>query len=107
MILKIKRYEKAEEWYIIDNIKKISISHTLLKRPGCEDHIEIVIFDIHSDSKCTCDGENTGCSHCQKYVRLICTSTDDTEFGIVFDTMAYVLNDDGKTIDRIIANDPK
>ena len=103
MILKIQRYDMQQDWWIIDNIKKMSVSRMLLKRPGCEDHAEIILFDLHNI--CTCTGGQEGaCSDCQYYRRLICRSTDGAEFCVIFDTIAYVLNDEGKTIEKIVAN---
>ena len=53
MILKIERYTEEQRWWILDNIGKISISRTLFKRPECEYHAEIRIFDVPSKGLCT------------------------------------------------------
>ena len=106
MILKVQRYNMEQNWWIIDNIKKISTTHTLLKRPGCENHAEIVLFDVYNDV-CKCTSEEGACANCIKYIRLICRSNDGNEFCVVFDTTAYILNDNGKTIEKLVANDPE
>ena len=53
MILKIQRYTE-EQWYILDNIRKVSISKALLKRPMCRELADICIFDM-PDSGCNCN----------------------------------------------------
>lgn len=99
MILKIVRYvNNNDDWWMLDDIKKIS--KTQFKRQFCdrdslhEEFDDIVILDAFSeDAQKECI-----------LVRLICRLSNGDEFSIVFDTIAYVLNDNGKTIEKIVAN---
>jgi len=106
MIIKIKRHLDYEEWWLLDNIRKISKSKTLkatreelvgdgIVRGIIEDH-DICIMDILNDTN-----ESTS-DHKFDYVILICRGkTIDSEFSIIFDTEAFICNDGGKTIERI------
>jgi len=103
MILKIERYSNEQRWWIFDSIRKISISKTLTHNgiPEIRQDTEVVIFDIKSECSC---GPNDSCSDCVKYYLLTCRLNDGSEFSIAFDTIAYLLNDNGKTIEKIVAN---
>ena len=37
-------------------------------------------------------------------VTLMCTLTNGFEYSISFDTQAYICNDEGKTIEKVVAN---
>ena len=109
MLVKIMRYNGEQQYWLYDNVSKISVSnrryHSHL--PQAND-INLAVFDI--DSKCTCgDGEAEGvdvtaCSNCVTYFRLILRFSNGDEYSIAFDTIAYILNDEGKTIEKIVAN---
>jgi hypothetical protein len=104
MILKIARYSEDQQWWLLDSIRKISISEPYTHNgipEGCYDS-NAVIFDIKSD--CKCNGQNEKCSNCVACYRFICRLEDGSEYTIEFDTLAYILNDNGKTIDKIVAN---
>jgi len=106
MILKIKRNLDYEEWWLLDNIRKISKSKTLkatreeltgdgIMRGIVEDH-DIRIMDVLDNTN-----ESTS-DHKFNYVILICRGkTTDNEFSVIFDTEAFICNDEGKTIERI------
>jgi len=106
MILKIERYKNNQDWWLLDNIAKISCSKPLryssTTTPSLlgEDN-NIVLLDF--DTKCNCR-DNEGCSDCVRYYRLICRTKDHNEFSVVFDTVAYICNDNGKTIEKVVAN---
>jgi len=104
MILKIERYSDEQRWWIFDDIRKISISHWMSHNgiPEVRKDTDVVIFDVKSS--CSCASKSEGCSDCVTYYILICRLNDDTEFSIAFDTVAYILNDNGKTIEKIVAN---
>jgi len=107
MILKIKRYLDYEEWWLLDNIHKISKSKTLkatreeligdgVMRGIVEDH-DICIMDVLDNTS------EFSSNHKFDYTILICRGkTTDSEFSVIFDTEAYICNDDGKTIERIV-----
>lgn len=110
MILKIERYSENQQYWMLDNIRKYSVSR-LIPRSGNlnEDSptpYDIQIFD--TESKCTCrhNGKTpeNSCSDCIYFYLLICRMDDGSEMTIAFDTSAYVMNDEGKTIDKIVAN---
>ena len=102
MILKIQRYDNNQKWWYIDNIRKVSVSEPYKRRPGSFEYIDLVIEDIESD--CTCASNQEGCSECVDCLLLICRLDDGSEYSIQFDTLAYLLNDQGKTIEKIVAN---
>jgi hypothetical protein len=64
--------------------------------------IDAVFLDV--EAKCECEPDTAHCSDCVGYYTLICRLTNGDEFSIVFDTVAYICNDDGKTIEKILAN---
>lgn len=107
MILKIERYRDNQKWWIYDDIKKISISNKMyhskhgIEVPG-EVDIDAVFLDIQPP--CECGPNDIRCDSCVAYYTLICRLTNGEEFSIAFDTVAYLLNDDGKTIEKILAN---
>jgi hypothetical protein len=102
MIIGIQRYKDNQEMWLLDNIRKVSISTDLIRRPDCELFSDIVLFDIDSD--CTCQSEEVGCSSCVKYKRLVCRLENGSEYIIAFDTIAYIMNDEGKTFNKVVAN---
>ena len=106
MILKVERYKDNQDWWLLDNIAKISCSKPLRYSGVCTPSVlgeddNIIILDF--DSKCNCR-DDEGCSDCVRYHRLVCRTKDNNEFSIVFDTIAYICNDEGKTIEKIVAN---
>jgi len=104
MILKIERYDKAQQWWMFDNIRKISMSNKLFGRQIHNKNYDVILFDMPK-SACTCDiDEEIGCSNCETYLLAICRLTDGSEISIAFDTIAYLCNDEGKTIEKIVAN---
>ena len=102
MILKIARYADNQDWWLIDNIRKISISkrytHSGMETVGSD----VIIFDIKT--KCNCVSSIGACSDCIPCYMLICRLADGSEYTVEFDTIAYILNDSGKTIEKIVAN---
>lgn len=114
MILKIERYTKGEQWYMLDNIAKVGVSKLRKYRTNGltewdDKYADIFLLDMPMWKEqvigCNCHGEQA-CSSCQyiDYIQLICRLNTDVEFAIVFDTICYVLNDNGKTIEKIVAN---
>lgn len=105
MILKIQRFkETGQEYWILDDIRKISvgetnrITHEEYVRDGEDFDYDIIILDkFYGDATKHRDTDFT------LYKVLICRGKDtSTEFSIVFDTIAYLCNDEGKTIEKIV-----
>ena len=107
MILKIERYRDNQKWWIYDGIKKISISNKMYHSKHsvdipAEGDIEVLFLDV--EAKCECEPDTPACSNCVCYYTLICRLNNGNEFVILFDTVAYLCNDEGKTIEKIVAN---
>ena len=104
MILKIKRERDAQDWWILDDIRKISISLTKHKYrydPFTNEEYDISILDnVANDENKT--NESAPLSEKFQYKRLICRTTKGDEFSVIFDTVAYICNDEGKTIEKIV-----
>jgi hypothetical protein len=102
MILKIERYVD-QDWWMLDDIRKISKSH--FEQPFDKDfesgEADIFILD-YDDHLRAIPVERIPDS--RDVIRLICRLSDGSEFCVLFDTMAYLLNDTGKTIEKIVAN---
>jgi len=106
MFLKVERYDDRQSYWLYDNIEKVSVSLRLhkgrLKGGGKDDAgcYNAIMLDL-PDCGCPTDG---GCNKCTEYRVIICRMKDGSEYSIAFDTVAYLLNDEGKTIEKIVAN---
>jgi hypothetical protein len=101
MFIKVERYDGRQNYWLYDDIAKVSVSLRLSKGEMRENEIhDGMMFDFPD---CGC-GPKEGCSDCKEYIVLICRMRDGSEYSIAFDTIAYVLNDEGKTIEKIVAN---
>lgn len=104
MLLKIVRYDDRQNWWMFDDIRKVSVSNRLFKGEATEETIrcnfDAIFFDM---PECSC-GPGDGCNDCKDYIVLICRMNDGNEYCVAFDTIAYILNDSGKTIEKIVAN---
>ena len=97
MIIKIRRFTENMEWWLIDEIRKIDIGtykhmtvrevKDIMSRP---EH-DVRIMDSLSDNP----------ADDARFVELNCQNSWGGCFSIMFDTVAYICNDDGKTIERI------
>ncbi|MCK4454643.1 hypothetical protein KAU51_04875 [Candidatus Parcubacteria bacterium] len=104
MILKIERYiGDGGNWWMLDDIRKISKS--LFKKirfkeekEGLFDAADIFIVDFYDSLDDKSDQQF------RDIIKLICRLSNGDEFCVVFDTTAYLLNDNGKTIEKIVAN---
>jgi len=106
MILKVERHNKTQDWWLMDNIAKVSCSKLGRKTSNPETG-DITILD--HEIKCNCQGSDNDtirerCDKCIYYWRLVCRTKDFNEFSVIFDTVAYLCNDEGKTIEKIVAN---
>lgn len=103
MILKIQRYEKNEHWWMLDGIRKIS-------KADYTDSVEKHrLFETGNADICILDflyrlEKEGNKEHTHTIVRLICRSADGNEFTVFFDTIAYLCNDLGQTIEKMVAN---
>lgn len=104
MILKIERYpgnKEKQDWWLLDNIRKISKSKFNQSFDKEFDALESDIFIMDYGSYL----EKINVTKVSReVVRLICRLVDGDEYVIIFDTAAYILNDNGKTIEKIVAN---
>ena len=101
MILKIRRFCNDEIWWILDDIRRISISRTLEFGSDIDSRVESKQFvdEINIlDKFAGIDPKESGPF---PYVRLICKLSNGSEFSVVFDTVAYLCNDSGKTIEKL------
>jgi len=96
MILKLKRENCDKEWWIFDSIRKISIGKTLERNRRDFDGMDVnlVIMD-----EMNAGDESPPGDHRMK--SLICRLENGDEYTIVFDTIAYLCNDSGQTIEKI------
>ncbi len=106
MILKVERHNETQKWWMLDNIAKVSCSallhHTKTRIVGEKDLLHDIMILDHKNI-CSC-AENEGCSDCIECYRLVCRTKEHYEFNVLFDTVAYLCNDEGKTIEKIVAN---
>ena len=110
MILKIKREIGGQDWWILDDIRKISVSR--LKKIECTDINELNDFcnelghDIFLLDEMNMVigkqvGKSEGSPESFPYKELIYRTSKGDEFSAIFDTVAYLCNDEGKTIEKI------
>lgn len=102
MILKIIRYVGNEgDWWILDDIRKISKVH-VGSLPYDKDFdaldADICILDFYDSLDDKSDQQF------RDVIKLICILSNGDEFCVLFDTVAYLLNNNGKTIEKIVAN---
>lgn len=105
MIVKILSYSsdlRAEKgsikWWYYGDLLKISVSPILTesleefrKNNDADISVMFSFVKVASNKKI-------------EYRRLICRRSDGNEFSIVFDTVAYLLNDKGETVEKIVVN---
>jgi hypothetical protein len=93
MIVKVEDYREHDAWVLVDNIRSVGkfVCSDVLNEPSG-------INDINMR------GLPEGNMEKPRYVALRCVGNDGKEFYITFDTTAYICNDEGKTIERVVAN---
>jgi hypothetical protein len=115
MILKILRYNRRPEsedqkYWMFDNVRKYSLSYPIRiqQNMSYDDKGKRIKYDVEffdmPETNCTCKGDGGECNLCIYYSVIICRMDDGSEYTIAFDTVCYVLNDNGKTIEKIVAN---
>jgi hypothetical protein len=104
MILKIERYYE-QDWWMLDDIRKVSKAHFQqdFKKDFETGQADIFILDLEKylNKKA---GDKKVKRSSREVVRLIYRLSNGNEFSVIFDTMAYLCNDEGKTIEKIVAN---
>lgn len=115
MILKIERRKDDQRWWLIDGIKRIS-SSLRMKYETSEEQTaamagspDVAFLDFKD---CNCAPPADECDKCvdhkhYRVCRLNCRMEDGSDYSVVFDTTVYVMNDEGKTIEKIVANHEK
>ena len=91
MIVKILRNKDLGEkqlYWLFDDIKKVSVSDLLKKEPVESNKNVDTIFWDHEEEK--------------YYRRLIFRLGDGSEYVVEFDTVAYICNDVGQTIEKVV-----
>jgi len=96
MILKIKRYAKGQEWWILDDLRKISYGQRMDDRNTVTSNE--FLPDIHIQDF------NIGLTTEVAVIFATCRLSNGSEFTVQFDTLAYLCNDDGKTVEKLVAN---
>lgn len=117
MILKVERHYENEEWFLLDGIKGVD-NYTPMPFKTKEERERL--FECNPDyvfldnKRCGCYPPETECAECasREYQnsysvgKLGLRMKDGSIEDVLFDTVAYILNDNGKTIERIVANYP-
>jgi len=106
MILKIEGYPGPkigpyQNWWLLDDIRKVSKIE--FQHPFSQDFNddEADIFILNYENFLISIGAS---QDSRKVIRLVCRLSNGNEFSVLFDTVAYLLNDEGKTIEKIVAN---
>lgn len=104
MMLKIMRHlpSDMQDWWMLDDIRKISVSKDYLFKNYNEMEHDMTIHNI-----CIMDyfyKYQDQQSEDFRFKILICKTSKGEEYSIMFDTIAYLCNDDGKTIEKIVVN---
>jgi len=94
MIVKVqKSYEDTNKWFMMDNITEVHYDSKIKPFPTDEEFIttEDYITFIRE-----------GCVHYN--VIIVKNKIKRTEIRILFDTVAYICNDAGKTLEKILGH---
>lgn len=118
MILKIKRCRNDHGWWLVDGVRRIGASLRMKYETSEEQTAamagspDVALLDF-KDCNCAPPYETgDGCNFCvdhkhYRVCRLNCRMNDGSDYSVVFDTTVYILNDSGKTIEKIVANHEK
>jgi hypothetical protein len=96
MIVKIK--DEGTGWFIFDEAKNIRYDTTLAKpsHPSLDDKYTGEVHFICVDEDDFYDGKDSACVI--QFVR------EDTDYSVFFNSIAYLCNDQGKTVDKVLPN---
>lgn len=117
MILKIERHYDSEEWFLKDGIKGVD-NYTPMPYKVKEERERV--FECNPDyvfldnKRCGCFPPESECADCasKEYInsysvgKIGLRMKDGSIETVLFDTIAYILNDQGKTIEKIVVNYP-
>lgn len=107
MMLKIERYygpaqEDPNCWWLLDDIRKVS-HYRYKDQPFTEMFsdvdADITLLDYEHYVKVMEHSRSL-----RDVIKLVCRKTGGDEFIVLFDTTGYILNDSGKTIEKLVAN---
>ena len=101
MIIKIERHREDQEYWLLDNIDKISVSELLNVGDPADPwaHYDITIYD---HLKNLVDDETIEKFEPTNYRLLVCRLKNGNEILIGFDTTVYIMNDNGRTVEKSI-----
>ena len=108
MILKIERYlDKAENdpfnWWMVDGIKRVHrIKFKSAMDKDADNLMDAGTLLLDYGHYLEQLGHSKPAE--RDVIRLNCRFEDGSERSILFDTIAYILNDEGKTIEKLVAN---
>lgn len=104
MIVKVKRECQTDAWFYLDRVASIQVSSMQFanshgKIPLSSD--ELLICDNAYNAFTGCEIRPESDAKMWPYTTLECTLDSGVCKVIKFDTVAYLINDNGKTIDKI------
>ena len=109
MLIKVESYVDyntdeiiTDGWWLFDDIRKIR-KQKYYQQPFNKDYddYEANVFVLDYGTYL----EKSGVSQSGRdVIKLVCRKSSGEEFTVIFDTLAYVLNDEGKTIEKLVAN---
>ena len=97
MIIKIERHRENQEYWLFDGIRKISVSEMLPigESDGPWAHHDIMLYDHLVGSPL--EGYHSAAA----YRLLVCRLINGKEMSVGFDTVCYIMNDNGKTMEKL------
>jgi hypothetical protein len=104
MMLKIMRHLSSDmqDWWMLDDIRKISVSKDYAFSEYEDINQDLTVHDISIMDYFYKNEDKQ--SQAFRFKILICRDSKGDEFSIMFDTLAYLCNDVGKTIEKIVVN---
>ena len=108
MILKIERYygpakDDPNCWWMLDDIRKIShyrYKNHQFNKDFSDDEADIFLLDYEEYLNKMFPEQKSS----RDVIKLVCRLSNGNEFIVLFDTVAYLCNDEGKTIEKMVAN---
>jgi hypothetical protein len=106
-MLKIERYygpghEAPNCWWLLDDIRKIS-HYRYKDQPFNQEFADVDANAFFLDYGPYLNKMGNGQSD-RDVIKLVCRMGSGDEYIVIFDTLAYILNDNGKTIEKLVAN---
>ena len=102
MIVKIAFKEGTSiDWWIYDNVNRVRFNYEEYEAKSEEEFVNEYYADLrlvrtlHEDGKTPAEGDTL------KFVRLSWRDKENNEMVALFDYVAYLCNDEGKTIEKI------